>query len=57
MDGGRNNGGGGGNVVTGPPPPSHSSVEFHPAYRIPTYMEHLYSLQHAGSSAASLHGN
>ncbi|XP_055632185.1 transcriptional activator cubitus interruptus [Toxorhynchites rutilus septentrionalis] len=27
--------------------------DFHPAYRIPGYMEHLYSLQHA---SASLHG-
>lgn len=34
-----------------------SAVDFHPAYRIPGYMEHLYSLQHSGASAASsLHG-
>uniref|UniRef100_A0A182J1L6 C2H2-type domain-containing protein n=1 Tax=Anopheles atroparvus TaxID=41427 RepID=A0A182J1L6_ANOAO len=33
-------------------PVPHPS-EFHPAYRIPGYMEHLYSLQHA---SASLHG-
>ncbi|CAD7094029.1 unnamed protein product [Hermetia illucens] len=34
-----------------PPPQPH---DFHPAYRIPGYMEHLYSLQHA-SPTASLH--
>ncbi|XP_062533394.1 transcriptional activator cubitus interruptus isoform X2 [Armigeres subalbatus] len=33
-------------------PVPHPS-DFHPAYRIPGYMEHLYSLQHA---SASLHG-
>ncbi|KAJ6641765.1 Transcriptional activator cubitus interruptus, partial [Pseudolycoriella hygida] len=37
------------------PPPTHQH-EFHPAYRIPGYMEHLYSLQHATSPSASLHG-
>ncbi|XP_055689934.1 transcriptional activator cubitus interruptus [Lutzomyia longipalpis] len=32
-------------------------ADFHPAYRIaPGYMEHLYSLQHATSPTASLHG-
>lgn len=33
--------------------------EFHPAYRLGSYMDHLYSLQHAAaatSPSASLHG-
>lgn len=39
-----------------PVPPSHQH-DFHPAYRIPGYMEHLYSLQHASAaSSSSLHG-
>lgn len=39
-----------------PVPPTHQH-DFHPAYRIPGYMEHLYSLQHASAaSSSSLHG-
>lgn len=39
-----------------PIPPTHQH-DFHPAYRIPGYMEHLYSLQHASAaSSSSLHG-
>lgn len=39
-----------------PPPPTHQH-EFHPAYRIPGYMEHLYQLQHhASNPSVSLHG-
>lgn len=45
--------------LTAPPPvvpPTHQH-DFHPAYRIPGYMEHLYSLQHASAaSSSSLHG-
>lgn len=37
------------------PPPTHQH-DFHPAYRIPGYMEHLYSLHNATSPSASLHG-
>lgn len=36
--------------------PSTHPADFHPAYRIPGYMEHLYSLQHATSPSASIHG-
>lgn len=43
------------NETTIQPPPTHQH-DFHPAYRIPGYMEHLYSLQHATSPSASLHG-
>lgn len=45
-------------VCPGPPPPPHQH-DFHPAYRIPGYMEHLYSLQHATAApgSAALHGN
>lgn len=32
----------------GPHPP-----EFHPAYRLGSYMDHLYSLQHAAAAATS----
>lgn len=40
-----------------PPIPSTHQHDFHPAYRIPGYMEHLYSLQHASAaSSSSLHG-
>ncbi|XP_065076252.1 transcriptional activator cubitus interruptus-like [Ochlerotatus camptorhynchus] len=39
--------------TTLPSVPVHHPGDFHPAYRIPGYMEHLYSLQHA---SASLHG-
>lgn len=46
-------------VGPAPPHPSHQH-DFHPAYRIPGYMEHLYSLQHAAATAspssAALHG-
>lgn len=45
------------NETTIPPPPSHQHDFHHPAYRIPGYMEHLYSLQHATNPSASLHGN
>lgn len=42
-----------------PPPPSLQH-DFHPAYRIPGYMEHLYSLQHAAATgspnSSTLHG-
>lgn len=54
------NGGGGGSSppqsagqTTLPSVPVPHPGDFHPAYRIPGYMEHLYSLQHA---SASLHG-
>lgn len=30
--------------------------EFHPAYRIPSYIDHIYSLQHSSSSPSSVHG-
>ncbi|XP_036335167.1 transcriptional activator cubitus interruptus isoform X1 [Rhagoletis pomonella] len=33
------------------PPPPTQPHDFHPAYRIPSYMEHLYSLQRASPSA------
>ncbi|XP_058812085.1 transcriptional activator cubitus interruptus isoform X1 [Topomyia yanbarensis] len=50
-------GGGGGQSSAGqttlPSVPVPHPGDFHPAYRIPGYMEHLYSLQHA---SASLHG-
>ncbi|XP_053968111.1 transcriptional activator cubitus interruptus isoform X2 [Anastrepha ludens] len=36
------------------PPPPAQSHDFHPAYRIPSYMEHLYSLQHT-SPPTSFH--
>lgn len=40
-----------------PPVPTTHQHDFHPAYRIPGYMEHLYSLQHASAaSSSSLHG-
>ncbi|XP_067015349.2 transcriptional activator cubitus interruptus [Anabrus simplex] len=46
--------GAGGGVGVGPPP--HHAPEFHPAYRLNPYMEHLYSsLQHS-SPTASIHG-
>lgn len=40
------------NSVGQHPPTQH---DFHPAYRIPGYMEHLYSLQR-GSPTSSFHG-
>ncbi|XP_039968028.1 transcriptional activator cubitus interruptus isoform X2 [Bactrocera tryoni] len=36
------------------PPPTAQPHDFHPAYRIPSYMEHLYSLQRT-SPTASFH--
>ncbi|XP_020713656.1 transcriptional activator cubitus interruptus isoform X2 [Ceratitis capitata] len=36
------------------PPPTVQPHDFHPAYRIPSYMEHLYSLQRT-SPTASFH--
>lgn len=30
--------------------------EFHPAYRIPGYMEHLYSLQHGNNPSSTMPG-
>lgn len=37
------------------PRPTGQPHDFHPAYRIPSYMEHLYSLQRT-SPTASFHG-
>lgn len=52
--------GSGATPVAAPPPPPPHQHDFHPAYRIPGYMEHLYSLQHAAATgspgASSLHG-
>ena len=49
---------GGGVAVPPPPPPHHPpGPDFHPAYRLNPYMEHLYSsLQQHSSPAASIHG-
>jgi hypothetical protein len=48
----------GGGVAVPPPPPHHPpGPDFHPAYRLNPYMEHLYSsLQQHSSPAASIHG-
>nr|CAD7258276.1 unnamed protein product [Timema shepardi] len=42
----------------GVPPPPHHPPDFHPAYRLSPYMEHLYSSlqQHSSPAASSLHG-
>jgi hypothetical protein len=49
---------GGGVAVPPPPPPHHPpGPDFHPAYRLNPYMEHLYSsLQQHSGPAASIHG-
>nr|CAD7393850.1 unnamed protein product [Timema cristinae] len=41
----------------GVPPPPHHPPDFHPAYRLSPYMEHLYSSlqQHSSPAASSLH--
>jgi hypothetical protein len=48
----------GGGVAVPPPPPHHPpGPDFHPAYRLNPYMEHLYSsLQQHSSPTASIHG-
>lgn len=43
----------GGGLLSRRAPSDHS---LHPAYRLPPYMDHIYTLQHSATAAATIHG-